>query len=284
MARPVRVVTDSTSDLRPEEAAALGVVVVPLLVRFGDETFEDRVTLPTDEFYRRLTTSAVLPTTSQPSPSAFLAAYRPLLEEGSDILSLHISAALSGTINAASVARDQLDPQRIVTLDTRQATLGAQVLVRAAAAAARQGRTLAEIVALVEELKPRVRIVATVDTLEYLRRNGRIGRVSALLGALMSVKVLITVADGIVVPLEKVRTRLRALQRVEQLIVDAAPFRGPLLVGHAADLPAAQSLAERLKERLPGQETLLVELGPAIGAHAGPGAVGGAFITERSGG
>lgn len=280
MGRPVRVVTDSTADFTPEEAAALGVTLVPLHVRFGAETFEDRVDLPAEEFYRRLAASAILPTTSQPSPAAFLKVYRNLLADGADIISLHISAALSGTLNAAGIARDQLDPQRIATVDTRQASLGIQILVRAAVEAAAGGRSLAEIVALIEELKPRVHIVATVDTLEFLRRNGRIGRLRSLLGTLMAVKVLITVADGIVAPLEKVRTRFRALQRVENLVIAAAPFRGPLLVGHTNDRTAAQALAEHLQERFPDQEVHIVAIGPAIGAHAGPGAVGAAFITE----
>lgn len=278
MHRPVRVVTDSATDLSLEDAARLGVTVVPLLVRFGDETFEDRVTLPVGDFYARLVSTATIPTTSQPAPAAFLAAYRPLLEAGADIISLHISGAVSGTLNAANVARDQLDPARIATIDTRQASLASQVLVREAAQAAVQGQTLAQMVDRIESLKPRVHIVAAVDTLEYLRRNGRIGRVSAMLGSLMSLRVLITMADGIVVPLDKVRTRARALQRVEQLVSEDAPFYGPMIVGHSHDLAVGQALMDNLAARFPGQEILLQELGPTIGSHAGPGTVGAAYI------
>jgi DegV family protein with EDD domain len=278
MARPVRVVTDSTADLTVEQAAALGVTVVPLLVRFGDEVFEDRVTLPTSEFYDRLLRSTVMPATSQPSPGAFAAAYQPLLDDGADIISLHISAALSGTFNAANIARAQLDPARITTVDTRQASFGAQTLVREAVRSAGQGASLAEVAAGVEALIPSVRIVATVDTLEYLRRNGRIGRVAALLGGLMALKVLITVSDGIVVPLDKVRTRARSLQRVQQLIEADAPFYGPVLVGHTHDPAAGEALVAALQTRFPEQEVLLCEVGPAIGAHAGPGTVGAGYI------
>jgi DegV family protein with EDD domain len=281
MARPVRVVTDSTTDFSMEDAAQLGVTVVPLLVRFGEETFEDRVTLPTSEFYDRLLRTDIMPSTSQPSPAAFLAAYRPLLDEGADIISLHISGALSGTFNSACIARDQLDANRIATVDTRQASFGAQALVREAVRAAAEGKSLPEIVARVEDLKPQVRIVATVETLEFLRRNGRIGRVSALLGGLMAVKVLITVADGIVVPLDKVRTRARSLQRVQQLIIDDAPFYGPVLVGHTHDQAAGEALAAALQARFPEQEIMVLEIGPAIGAHAGPGTVGAGYIKSR---
>ena len=278
MARPVRVVTDSTADFTVEQAAALGVTVVPLLVRFGDEVFQDRVTLPTSEFFARLLRSTVMPATSQPSPAAFAAAYQPLLEGGADIISLHISAALSGTFNAANLARAQLDPARIATVDTRQASFGAQTLVREAVRSAGEGAPLAEVVADVEALKPDVRIVATVDTLEFLRRNGRIGRVSALLGGLMALKVLITVSDGIVVPLDKVRTRARSLQRVQQLIEADAPFYGPVLVGHTHDPAAGEALVAALQARFPEQEVLLCEVGPVIGAHAGPGTVGAGYI------
>ncbi|MGI8916070.1 MAG: DegV family protein [Chloroflexota bacterium] len=281
MARPVRVVTDSTTDFTVEQAAQLDVIVVPLLVRFGDETFEDRVTLPTSEFYERLRQTSVTPSTSQPAPAAFLAAYRPLLDEGADIISLHISAALSGTYNSANVAREQVDPARIATVDTRQASFGAQTLVREAVRAAREGQSLAEIVARMETLKPNVHIVATVETLEFLRRNGRIGRVSAILGGLMALKVLITVTDGVVVPLDKVRTRARSLQRVQQLIAEGAPFYGPVLVGHTHDPAAGEALVAALQARFPEQEVILCEVGPAIGSHAGPGTVGAGFITMR---
>jgi DegV family protein with EDD domain len=250
-------------------------------VRFGEETFEDRVTLPPAEFYDRLLRTTVVPSTSQPAPAAFLAAYRPLLDEGSDIVSLHISSALSGTFNSANIARHQLDPAHIATVDTRQASFGAQTLVREAVRLAGEGQSLAQIVARMEELKPYVRIVATVETLEYLRRNGRIGRVSALLGSLMAVKVLITVSDGIVVPLDKVRTRARSLQRVQQLIEADAPFYGPVLVGHIHDLAAGEALVAALQASFPEQEVLLCEVGPVIGAHAGPGTVGAGYIMLR---
>ena len=279
--RPRRIVTDSTTDFSVEEARQLGVSVVPLLVCFGEETFEDRVTLPTAEFYERLARTSVMPSTSQPAPAAFLAVYQPLLDEGADIVSLHISSGLSGTFNSANIARDQLDPARIATIDTRQASFGAQTLVREAVRMAREDRSLAAIVQRIEELKPHVRIVATVETLEYLRRNGRIGRVSALLGSLMSVKVLITVSDGIVVPLDKVRTRARSLQRVQQLIEADAPFYGPLLVGHTHDLAAGEALMAALQASFPEQEVLLCEVGPAIGSHAGPGTVGAGYIMSR---
>ncbi|HEV7215466.1 MAG TPA: DegV family protein, partial [Chloroflexota bacterium] len=232
----------------------------------------------TSEFYDRLQRSTVMPATSQPSPATFAAAYQALLDGGADVISLHISAALSGTFNAANIARAQLDPARIAIVDTRQASFGAQTLVREAVRSAGEGSSLAEVAAGVEALIPSVRIVATVDTLEYLRRNGRIGRVSALLGGMIALKVLITVSDGIVVPLDKVRTRARSLQRVQHLIEADAPFYGPVLVGHTHDPVAGEALVAALQTRFPEQEVLLCEVGPAIGAHAGPGTVGAGYI------
>ncbi len=278
MTRPVRIVTDSTTDFSLDEAATLGVTIIPLLVRFGEETWEDRIALTPSQFYARLATTKVLPTTSQPPPAAFLDVYRRLLDEGADVLSLHISARLSGTYNAANIARDQLDPTRIATVDTRQATISAQVLAREAIRAVGQGKALSELVALMEELKPRARLVAMVNSLDHLRRGGRIGRVAALVGALLSVKVLITVADGEVVPLDKVRTRFRALERIEQLAAEGAPFQGDLVVGHTDDPDEAASLTSRLRSAYPNQPLHMSEVGPAIGSHAGPGAVGVAYI------
>lgn len=281
MGRPVRIVTDSTTDFTVDEGAALGVTIVPLLVRFGDEAFADRVEMAVDAFYARLETSRTLPTTSQPTPAAFEAAFRPLLDADADVLCITLSAKLSGTHNSAEVARSHLDQTRITVVDSEQASLATQTLVREAVRLARAGQSLADVAASVEALKPRVHIVATIDTLEYLRRNGRIGRAAAVVGGLVSLKVLITVQDGVVAPLERVRTRARALERVRQRISEAAPFYGPIMVGHSDDRPTAEALADALRREYPGHEIYISELGPVIGAHAGPGTVGAGFIVAE---
>ena len=281
MGRPVRIVVDSTFDFSPEEAAALGLTVVPLLVRFGDETYVDRVTISPAEFYAKLATARVMPTTSQPTPARFAEVYKTLLDDGNDVLSLHISSALSGTYNSANLAREQVDPERIATVDTHQVTLGAQPLARAAAKALAEGRSLSELVALVTDMQARVHVIATLGSLEHLRRGGRIGRLASLVGGMLSVKVLITVKDGIVAPLERVRTRQRALLRVEELILEQAPYDGPLHVGHCDDLSTAELLVSRLRAALPGQEIIVHEIGPVVGTHAGPGTVGAGVVAAK---
>ena len=281
MARPVRIVVDSTFDFSPEEAAALGLTVVPLMVRFGDETFEDRVTISPTEFYAKLATAHAMPTTSQPTPAKFAEVYKRLLDDGSDVLSLHISSALSGTYNSANVAREHVDSTRIATIDTHQVSLGAQPLARAAVRALAEGRSLSELVDLVNDMWPRVHVIATLGSLEHLRRGGRIGRLASLVGGMLSVKVLITVKDGIVAPLEKVRTRQRALLRVEELILEQAPYEGPLLIGHCDDLATAEVLVNRLRAVVPSQEIIIHEIGPVVGTHAGPGTVGAGVVAAK---
>lgn len=270
----VRIVTDSTADLPTGVAEKHGVTVVPLTVSFGDESFLDGVTIDADTFYARMRSSPGLPKTSQPSVSAFRAVYEPLLAAGHDIVSIHISSRLSGTLNSARLAAEALSaPGRVELVDSENVSMGLAGVVLAAVEAAEAGVALDGVAAAARAAIPRHHVIAAVDTLEFLRRGGRIGRAQSLLGSILSIKPIIEVRDGEIGPLERVRTRARALDRLVELAT-ADPTIARLFVASAGDDAGAQALADRIRPLLPGVEIMLGRLGPVVGAHAGPGLLG----------
>ncbi len=278
----VRVVTDSTANLPKELAASLHVHVVPLRVLFGNEAYADGVDLTDEEFYRRLREAKVLPRTSQPSAGEFAEVYRRLAREGASVISIHISGKLSGTVASAEAARLMLPEAEITVIDTLSVSMGLGLLVLRAAQAAQDGRSHGEIVQLVNQLSPRVRVMFVVDTLEYLQRGGRIGGAAALVGSLLSLKPILGVRDGRVEALEKVRTKAKAVERMlalmEEEVSAGARLHAAVLHGQA---PAeAAALTERLKARFQPVEVFSSDVGPVLATHAGPGVVGIAFYVE----
>jgi DegV family protein with EDD domain len=277
----VHVVTDSTADLPAGlvEAEGLDITIVPLNVHFGAETFRDKIDLTNEEFFRRLATSPVLPTTSQPAVGDFEAAYRRLAADGGPIVSIHISSRLSGTYQAARLAAGTLGGEgaTVAVVDSLNTSLGLGFLVIAAARQARAGAGLAEIVAQVERMVPQIHLVFLVDTLEYLQRGGRIGRAQALLGSLLSIKPILRLDEGQVVPLRRERTRARAL---DALVAVASDLERVTTLGviHSGAPADARTLAERLapavRPPLTPEAILISEFGPVVGTHTGPGAVG----------
>lgn len=278
MARRVRIVTDSTSDVPPELAEAWGVTIVPLSVHFGDRTYRDGVDITKREFYGRLQREKELPRTSQPPPPLFEVTFRSLLDDDCDVVAITISSTLSGTYNVAQLVARKLAPDRIRVVDSRLVTLATMTVVRAAALRAREGAGLEEVAQYAGDVARRATFFAMVDTLEYLQKGGRIGRLSAFLGGLLSVKPLITMRDGQLVPLERVRTRARGLERLAQVIADQRPFDGPLIVGHSDSPELAGELRRALDAAAPGVEMIEAELGPTVGTYAGPNAVGAALV------
>jgi DegV family protein with EDD domain len=279
----VQVVTDSTADLSPEAVRDLGIHVVPLNVHFGDTVYKDGVDLSTDEFLTKLAASPRLPTTSQPSAGAFSEVYRRLSQEGKEILSVHISSKLSGTVSSALLAKDMVSDTgcRIEVVDSTVASMGLGLHAIEVARAAKDGATLDEVASLLRhDLIPRTHIVLFVDTLEYLQKGGRIGRAQAFLGTMLSVKPMLTVTDGEIHPLERVRTRSRAVERLHEYVGEFSSLRH-LAVFHSTTPDEAQALAERLSVFHP-QETHLGKYGPVIATHIGPGAMG-VIVIEGSG-
>lgn len=270
---PVHIVTDSTCDLPRQLAEEFGITVVPLTVSFGDEAHLDGVDIGADEFYERLAASPGLPRTSQPSVERFRQVYQSL-GPGAEIVSIHLSARLSGTLNSASIAREQLEGEvRVELVDSGTVSLGLGVVVLEAATMAQKGATFEEVVAAAHAAAERVKVIAMVDTLEYLRRGGRIGRARSLLGSLLSIKPIVHVDDGEVAPLERVRTRGRAVERLYELATaDTTAKR--VFVGSGGNREEAEQFLERLRPALPATELLLGQIGPVVGVHAGPNVLG----------
>jgi len=273
----VAVVTDSTAYLPDELIEGYGIHVVPLYVVLAGRSGREGWDVGPDEVARTLAVRGQTVSTSRPTPGDFVAAYRRALDEGADrLVSIHLSSELSGTWDAARLAASQVGEHIVTVVDSRSAAMGAGFAVLAAARSAAAGADAATVARTAQEIADATRTFFVVDTLEHLRRGGRIGSAAAVLGSALAVKPVLHVRDGRVVPLEKVRTSARALNRLVQRAVEAAG-QGPVSVAvhHLAAAEKAERLAADIRDRLPQLRELHVsELGAAIGAHVGPGAVG----------
>ncbi len=274
----IHLVTDSTSDISPSDAQALGVHVVPLIVRFGEEQYRDGVDIDADQFYEKLEHSDVHPTTSQPSPDVFATLYKTLLSDPQDqVVGLHISAKLSGTLQSAALAAQEFDPGRIHLVDTESVSGGLQLLVRAALDDINAGETAAAVAEMAARRRSKVTIVVLLDTLTYLHRGGRIGRAQALVGSLLNVKPLIAVRDGEVVPLARPRSRSKGIEMIVEQVRSCAPLRG-LAEFHAAAAESMVDLETRLGAAVSNVTAVLGRIGPVVGAYSGPGGLGVACL------
>ena len=272
------IVLDSTCDFPDAHERHPNMRVVPLYVRFGDESFRDYVELDPHDFYRRLRTASELPTTSQPTPQDFLSVYEELVAAGyQQIYSIHLSAKLSGTFQSASLAAAELGDDRVVLLDTETASLAIALFTLAVQRRLATGATDAEIADLADRFRRDVRVIFTVGTLEYLQKGGRIGRAQALAGALLNVKPILAIEHGEVVPVARVRGRQKALEEFGRVFMDATRNEPGLRVAiaHANAPEWVDVLTDLVQKARPRAEIELVEtLGAVVGTHAGPGAVG----------
>jgi DegV family protein with EDD domain len=269
----VAIVTDSTSDLPPQLAGTRSITVIPLTLNFEGKALLDGVDIRPDEFYRRLPSAGTHPTTSQPSAGRFAEAFSSLLADHDAVVSIHISEKLSGTYESARQAAEMTDPKRIRVIDSENVSMSLGLLALTASALASSGAGADAIEAKVLAMRRHVQTYFSVATLEFLRRGGRIGRASALLGSVLQVKPVLCIRDGLVTPLERVRTFERALNRIVELTREVDRGQGVcVIVGHAD----AEADAERIAGELDSiAETLMIQpLGPVVGAHAGPGVVG----------
>jgi DegV family protein with EDD domain len=272
----IALVTDSTAYLPSEVVGQYGITVVPLYVNFGDESYRDNVDITPDDFYARLATTRVMPTTSQPSRGDFTAIYRRLVNQGATaIISAHISSLLSGTVSSATMARDDVPEVPIYVVDSLSTSMGLGYVVLEAARQAEAGRPAEEVVRSLERLRERVRVVFVVDTLEFLHRGGRIGGAAAFLGSMLSLKPLLALRDGRIEAVERVRTKRRAVSRMLELVkgeMGDRPIRAAVL--HAAALEEGKAFLEEVRGSLVCRESYLTPVSPVIGTHAGPGTVG----------
>ena len=284
MAR-VAVVTDTTHYMPRELVAELGLHEVSLYVTFEGKT-EREGDMDLEAFYARLTASDELPSTSQPSVGDFLAAYEPLLDDGADIVSLHLSAGISGTFAAAEQARDELvergiDPARLVVVDSATTCAGLGLMAMAATSAARAGASAQEAAEAAQALRRDLKVWFAVDTLEFLRRGGRVGGAQAWLGSTLKIKPILSI-ESEVLPIERVRTAKRAFERlVEYLAARHEDGSDAFVVQHIRAADQAERMVERGREIYGNEPVFVSEMGPVIGVHVGPGLLGVGGVQRR---
>jgi fatty acid kinase fatty acid binding subunit len=275
----VRLVCDSTADLSTAQREAGRILVVPLKVIFGDEVLVDGVDIDAGRFYARMRREDRNPTTSQPAPAEFEAAFREAAADGSSVVCTTLSAGMSGTYGAAVQAREALPDLDIHVVDTRTVSIGHNAVVGAATEAVAAGGSAAEVVEVIRGVIARQRSIFTVDTLEYLRRGGRIGGARALLGSVLSIKPVLQVHDGRIEPHDRVRTFHRALDRIASEVIAATGETGErarVVLGHADRLADCRALADRVRDHC-DREPEIIPIGPIVGCHAGPGTVALSF-------
>ncbi|MBN1955927.1 MAG: DegV family protein [Anaerolineae bacterium] len=277
----VRIVTDSSCDLPQDVVAQYGISVVPLYINIGQKSYLDGIELSRQSFYEQLPEYKTPPTTSAPGPAAFVNVYEQLADEGAtSVISVHISSSLSNTCNAAQLAAEATDAVPVTVIDSGQLTLGAGLLALAAAKAAEAGRSLAEIVDLLRDMAHRTYTFAALDTLEFLRRSGRLSHFQFGLGTLLSIKPLLKMYAGMV-EMERVRTSRRSLERLIALASELGPLEHLSFV-HTHAMEKVELLRQRVLHLLPGgAELFCTEVTPVIGSHIGPNAVGLICVAAR---
>ena len=278
----VAIVTDSTAYLPDVLLKEYSITVTPQILIWGDETYQDGVDIQPNEFYRKLETSKTMPTTSQVAIVTMKAAFENLLATGYDVMGLFISAKLSGTMQSAQQAKDMLPKagSHLVVLDSNSTSMAMGFQVLTVARAAQAGANLAECQKLAEEALKHTGVFFVVDTLEFLRRGGRIGGAQALLGSALNLKPLLELRDGRIESIEKVRTKGKAINRMIELIVERTAGQNPVRLAtlHANAEAEAKSALETAAAQLNPVEQILASVSPVIGTHAGPGTVGLAYM------
>jgi fatty acid kinase fatty acid binding subunit len=278
----VALVTDSTSYIPKEVREKYPITVVPQVVIWEGVSYEDDVTMTTDQFYTRLRTAKVMPTTSQVSVVNMHTAFSTLLEQGYEVLGMFVSSKLSGTYQSAALARDELtsgkDKIEIIDTQTVAMALGFQVL--SAARAAQDGASMADCKALVDKARENTGVYLTVETLEFLHRQGRIGGAQRFLGTALNLKPILAVEGGRIEPVERVRTRGKALERVVEIVVEKCAGKTPVRIAtlHADSPNDAKVMLDKITPILNPIESIFAAVSPAVGANAGPGTVGLAFM------
>jgi DegV family protein with EDD domain len=270
----VKVVTDSACDIPSDLAQKLGITVVPIYVMFGDKAYRDRVDIGEDEFYDRLVNDSVFPTTSVPSPNDFAEVYANLAQETDEIISIHLTAKESGTYNSALLAKELVDKKcRIEVIDSTSLSMGLGMLAIAAAQEAREGASLDSLAEFVRGSVPKMHLSIMVDTLKYVIRGGRLSKPHGLLGTVLKVRPLLAMKEGSLLLTGVARTRTKAIERLYEFARGFSRVR-ELAVAYTTSHDDAKTLLERIGELFPEANTYLTRVGPSLGTHAGPGAMG----------
>ena len=276
----IRIVTDSASDISLEEAEDLGIEIVPLSIRFGEAEYTDLVDLSVSDFYQKMAESDLLPSTAAPSPGAFEAAFKKCAEAGAEgVICINLSLALSATGQAAQLAADALaDTLPVKCIDSKSITCGLGTIIRKAAGAAKDGGSMDEIVALVENLANRTRIFATLDTLENLKKGGRIGGAKAMLGTMLQFKPCLDLSSGEVVEAGRQRTRKKSLIWLKEVLESEGEI-SELSIIHG-DAPDVEEFATLISDIVPRDQIRINQLGAVIGTHGGPRVLGVTYLVQ----
>ena len=280
---PVRIVTDSLADIPPSLMRGLDITIIPCTVHFGDKSYRDKMDLTTTDFYRLLTATPKMPTTSNPSPGAFEEIFRKLAQTTNQIVAIHISSKLSGTWNTARLAAQNVMqdlPVKIEVIDSQQLSMAQGWLVILAARLAAQGKNINEIVKAVENARDRARIIAVLDTLEHAQRSGRLGKSASKVASMLNVKPLLSLTSGEVVPIGAARTQHSALERLTELALEKG-LSEEIAIVHCYTEVLARRLKKLLMEHVPGERITVIETGPVSGTHVGPGAICIAWLADK---
>ena len=273
------VVTDSVSDISPEIAKKLKITVIPLTVIFGTEQYLDGIELSNTDFFNRLNSDANHPSTSQPSPDAFVQAYEKLLKKDFEILSVHVSAKLSGTINSAEQAIKMLDTKKIKIVDTGTASMAQGLTAMSAARAVKSAKSLEELEKIAIDTATKTKVFVAMDTMEFLRRGGRIGKAKAMLGSILNIKPIITTVDGEIVPHSRARTIKKA---ISTMIKDMGDINSvsEIAILHGNVPETANEIVKQIDSENLDQPITVTGIGPVVGTHAGPGCIAIAFSSK----
>jgi DegV family protein with EDD domain len=269
----IKIVTDTSADLSAEIAKELGITIVPLYVRFGDEVFRERVTISDEEFYKRLIEGTIHPSTVQPGPNDFLKVYQNLAQEADGIVSIHISSNLSGAVSSAILAKNMITtdiPLEVIDSQTVSVALGLITIV--AAESASQGKGFPQVLEETKEAINNIHSLCLLDTLKYLEKGGRIGKARALLGTVLNIKPLITVKDGEVVPVGQVRSRSKGIEQLLKFVKGATEIED-IAVGYSTTEDDAESLSQQIASIFTKPKVRLLRLGTTLGVHTGPGSL-----------
>jgi DegV family protein with EDD domain len=267
----VKILTDSIADLPSQVVKELDITVVPILVRWGEELYRDGIDVTAEQFYERLRHSKIPPSTSVPSPGTFAEAYDKLAEEANEILAIIVTSRLTGTYNVALQSIGLMKRKcRVEVIDSKCATMAEGFVVMKAAQAAQAGASLDEVMEVTRKTIPRVHFLSTFDTLEYLKRGGRIGKAQAFLGSILKVNPLITLRDGVVEPVGRTRSRAKAIDRLCEFAMSYSHIE-EIAIEEATTPNEAERIAERLSAKFPKERIYRSKPSPVIGAHTGPG-------------
>lgn len=281
----IALVTDSSSDLTREIYKENGITVVPLTVHFGDESFIDTVEITSSQFFDKLRGSPVMPKTSQPSPADFAAVYERLLQSHDFIFSVHISSKMSGTVQSAQIAAETVNPDLIEVIDGEAVSLVTGLMALSGAEAIRQGKCVDEVRKSIRHVMDNFGLYWTLDTLEYLQKNGRIGRATAFIGGLLSIKPIMSIDEGEIAGVERVRGANKVFPRILELMHGRIRPGAPIdvVVLHADDEARGMLWLAEVQAAFNCRRTWLTECGPIVGTHAGPGTMAVAWVEVMQG-